>query len=257
MICDKNSAYTVHTVEKALELLEFIAESHSNPNIPVLAEKVGLSRNKTFRILSTLCDKGLIERESGGGGYQLGLSSLELAQKLLRNANIINYAHPVMEGLARKHDEAVYVTVLKGEEVVFLDMVDCEHQIKAAPLVGKRFPFFTNSAGKVMKALESRDLLEKFFRKRGRKEELPDIEIFASELNDIRRRGVAVDSGGLGDGIISIAVAIRDYAGKVVGALTLLGPSFRLLAERLDNEIIPSMIEEAESLSEKFGYARG
>jgi DNA-binding IclR family transcriptional regulator len=53
-----------------------------------------------------------------------------------------------------------------------------------------------------------------------------------------------------------VAVAIRDYAGKVVGALTMLAPSFRMLQERLEQEIVPSMREGAEILSMKFGYAK-
>jgi len=98
--------------------------------------------------------------------------------------------------------------------------------------------------------------LEKLFRKRSRKNGFPDLTLLESELEEIRIRGVAVDSGGLGEGIISVAVAVRDYAGKVVGAITLIGPSFRMLAGRLENEIIPSLREGAELLSEKFGYAR-
>ena len=67
---------------------------------------------------------------------------------------------------------------------------------------------------------------------------------------------MAIDRGGLGEGIISVAVAVRDYAGKVVGAITVIGPSFRLLSDRLETEIIPSMLQEAEMLSMKFGYTR-
>jgi len=52
-----------------------------------------------------------------------------------------------------------------------------------------------------------------------------------------------------------VAVAVRDYAGKVVGAITMLGPSFRMFAERINEEIIPSMLQEAELLSKRFGYA--
>ena len=76
------------------------------------------------------------------------------------------------------------------------------------------------------------------------------------ELAEIRKKGVAVDFGGLGDGVCAVAVVIRDYAGKVVGALTLLAPSFRMLQERLEQEIIPSMLEGAEELSMKFGYMK-
>jgi DNA-binding IclR family transcriptional regulator len=59
----------------------------------------------------------------------------------------------------------------------------------------------------------------------------------------------------MAEGIITVAVAVRDYAGKAVGAITMLGPSFRMLTDRLEREIIPSMILEAGRLSEKFGYA--
>jgi DNA-binding IclR family transcriptional regulator len=172
------------------------------------------------------------------------------------NSSVVNYAHPVIEALARKHDEAVYMTVIKDDEVLFLDMVDCAQQIKATTLVGKKFPFFTTAAGKVMKALDSRDLLDKLFTKQGRKANSPDMEVLASELNEIRCKGVAVDSNGLGEGIISVAVVVRDYAGKVVGAITMLGPSFRMFTERLETEIIPSLLEGGEMLSEKFGFAR-
>jgi DNA-binding IclR family transcriptional regulator len=75
-------------------------------------------------------------------------------------------------------------------------------------------------------------------------------------LNEIRTTGVAVDTGSLGEGVISVAVAVRDYDGKVVGAITMLGPSVRMFTERLEDEIIPSLLEGAEMLSEKFGFAR-
>jgi DNA-binding IclR family transcriptional regulator len=255
MIPERSTIYTVQSVHKAFELLENLAESRDISSLAQLAEKVGLSRNKTFRLLSTLCETGLVERENITGSYRLGVSSVTLAQKLLTSSSVVNHAHPIMKELARKHDEAVYMTVIKDDKVLFVDMVDCDQQIKAASLVGKSYPFFTTAAGKAMKALDSRDLLEKLFTRGGRKEDLPDRESFESELNEIRTKGVAIDCGGLGEGVISVAVAVRDYAGKVVGAITMLGPSFRMFTERLENEIIPSLMEGAELLSEKFGYA--
>jgi len=253
---ERTTIYTVQNVSMALELLEALTEFPAGLPLQQLADIIGHNRNKTFRLLATLCEKGLVERDAANGNYRLGAYSLALAQKFLKNANVVNYAHPIMEELARKHHEAVYMTVIRDDTVLFVDMVDCEHQIKAAPLIGKQFPFFTNAAGKVMKALDSRDLLEKLYKKRGKKGTMPDLDRLESELEEIRAKGVAVDSGGLGEGIISVAVAVRDYAGKVVGAITLIGPSFRMLTGRLENEIIPSLLEGAELLSGKFGYVR-
>lgn len=252
---DKDS-YAVSTVEKALDLLEILTEEPGDATLPYLADRLEASRNKTFRLLATLEKRGLVEREEWSGSYRLGIPAVELAQRFLRSASLIRHAHPVMEGLARKHDEAVYMTVLRGDEVLFLDMVDCDRQVKAASFVGKRFPFFTNASGKAIKALQSRELPWKQGKRQKNGNAAPDLVELEMELNTIREKGVAIDSEGLGEGVISVAVAVRDYAGKVVGALTMLGPSFRMVASRLENEIIPSLVEGAEILSMKFGYAR-
>ena len=244
--------YSVQAVVKAIELLEALAQDVDSPTVPVLANKLSLSRNKTFRLLATLEEKGLVERNDDNGTFQLGVQSFEMAQNILKCANLIKMAHPVMEELARKLDEAVYITVVNNDEVLFLDMVDCLQQVKAVDMVGKRFPFFSNAAGKVIKSLSSTDFLSRGKRRR----DIPDLEALEKELQEIRKRGFAVDFNGLGDGLCAVAVAIRDYAGKVVCSLTVLAPSFRMLQERLDKEVIPSMLEGAEALSSKFGYTR-
>jgi DNA-binding IclR family transcriptional regulator len=256
MNSDKSSVYTVHSVTKAFELLEIISEQQEQADLPFLAAKVDMTRNKTYRFLATLVEKGLIERDSSTGYYQLGMASISLAQKMLKHSSMINLAHPIMEELAKRHDEAVYMTVIRGDEVLFLDMVDCEQQIKATTFVGEKFPFFTNAAGKVIKALEARDLPEWLSQKRRSRSKLvPDPEKLASELMEIRTNGgVAVDNGGLGEGISSVAVAVKDYAGKVIGAITLLAPSFRMVQERIEREIIPSLVVSAALISAKFGY---
>jgi DNA-binding IclR family transcriptional regulator len=248
--------YSVQSVLKAFDLLEALAAEDSNATIPLLSKKLDLSRNKVFRLLATIEDKGFIERDEATGVYRLGLHSFEMAQHILKSASLIRLSHPVMEELARKHDEAVYITVMNNDEVLFLDMVDSFQQIKAIDMVGQRFPFFTNAAGKAIKAMSSPDLIDRMSKRRGAKSGIPDLKQLERELREIRKNGVAIDFGGLGEDICAVAVAIRDYAGKVVGALTMLAPSFRMLQERLEKEIVPSMLEGAETLSMKFGYAK-
>lgn len=250
------STYAIQNVEKALDLLEVLTDDNSPTTLSYLARKLNLSRNRAFRLISTLESKGMVEKEEQSGIYRLGLSTVEFAQRCLASVNLLRLAHPILETLARKHDEAFYLAVIKEDEVIFLDMADCDRQVKAAPFVGKRLPFFTNAAGKVIRAMDSQDLLERFFHKRRSRASLPDYQSLKTELNEIRSKGFAIDTSGLGEGVVSIAVAVRDYAGKVIGALTVLGPSFRLLGERLEDEIIPSLLEGAEILSGKFGYAR-
>lgn len=246
--------YIVKTVSYAVKILETLAENSAGLNVLDFAAMLNLSRNKMFRMLTTLCETGLVEHDKRSGLYRLGVCSVVLGQKFLKNSNVVNFAHPIIEQLARKHGEAVYMSVIRDNDVLFLDMVDCDQNIKTAPILGRRFPFFTNAAGKVLKAIESRDVLDRLFNRRGpKKAGAPNLKQLATELEEIRTKGVAVDRNGLGEGIISVAVAVKDYAGKVVCAITLIGPSVRMITERLENEIIPSLKESADILSGRFG----
>lgn len=248
----EKAQYSVQAVVKAIDLLEALAQDGAHPTVQVLSAKLSLSRNKTFRLLATLEDKGLIERSEDNGAYRLGLQAFEMAQHILKSASLIRLAHPIMEELARKLDEAIYITVMSNDEVLFLDMVDSFQQVKAVDIVGKRFPFFTNAAGKVIRSVSSLDL----FGRAGKKRNIPNPKELEIELSEIRKKGVAVDFNGVGEGVCAVAVVIRDYAGKVVGALTMLAPSFRMLQERLEQVVIPCMLEGGEQLSMKFGYSR-
>ena len=252
----KKGVYTIQTVHNAFDVLDFLAEDRTDATLQTIALKLDLTQNKTFRLLETLCERGLLDHNRHTGSYGIGINSFTFAQRLVGNSSIISITHPVIEHLARKHDEAVYMTVIKGDDVLFLDMADCHQQIKAMSLIGKTFPYFTNAAGKVMKALESAEVIEWLReKKRGTNRNIVDPESLASELVEIRSNGgFAVDSDGLGEGLISVAVAVKDYAGHVIGAITMLAPSFRLLKDRVEREIIPSLLEGAAIASKRFGY---
>jgi IclR family transcriptional regulator, KDG regulon repressor len=266
-------------LQKAVELLEILASGQEGKSKSALARKAGISWYKASQLLAVLEKKGLLECAVKSGKYDMSRAQ-RLVQMLIDNARnlkfagaimrsilpeqnddlhvtILKDAHPVLEALARQHNEAIYMAILNGDEVLFLDMVDTMQQERAEPVVGRRFPFFSNAAGKVMRAIDSWDLLERIGRKwRGSRGLYPDLAALKAELEQIREKGFAIDCSGMGDGVITVAVAVKDYAGKVVGALMLMGPSFRLIGDRLEEEIIPSLRLSAEMISMKFGYAR-
>ena len=246
---------SLSVIDKALDVLELVSLSTEQQTVTTLACQLSMGQGKAAAMLDRLTKRGYLEQNKEDGSYQIGVRGIRLSQVINNNLAILKYARPIMQNLEKEHDEAIYVAVLKETEVIFLDMVDSERPVKAPALVGRSFPFFSNAAGKVMMACEPRDYLQRYLKKIVRKLPVVDLEGFQNELMSIRDRGVAVDNGGLGDQITSVAVAIRDYAGKVIGALTLIGPTTRMLGERLEREIIPSMVESTLLLSSRFGYA--
>jgi DNA-binding IclR family transcriptional regulator len=252
------ASYRIMNIEKALAIVEMLSEiDNENKTLAYIEERIGVTRNKAFRIVCTLVSLGIVEKDEIRGTYHLGMGAFEFAQKLLRPASVINQVHPIIEGLARKHQEAVYLTVLQDRDVLFVDMADCEQNVRTVPFIGKRYPILSTAAGKVMAAMgSSTEQISKWLNLRRKKPSENSLFEVETELAKIRQNGVAVDEDSLGDGVISVSVPFRDYGGKVLGAITLLGPSFRLLTDRLENEIVPSLLEGAEMLSMKFGYAR-
>ena len=274
----KRNRVTQQKLEKAVELLEVLADEEQECSLSALAKRIGESRYKTMRLLESLQNKGVVQCAVESGRYNRSCAEL-LSRRLQKKAgrfrharvmesflrrshetgcpSLVSEARPVLESLARQHNEAMYLTVLKGDEVLFVDMVDRQGEMKAEPLLGMCYPFFSNAAGKAMRSIDSWDLLEKIGKRWRRGQPgFPDLAIFKGELELIREQGVAVDCGGLGEGIVTVAVAVRDYAGKVVGAVAMLGPSFRMIGARLEQEIIPSLRVGGELLSTKFGYVR-
>ena len=127
MLTAKIGNSSIQAVQKTFEVLEILSEQTSSVPLNILADHLQLSRNKVYRVLSTMCQQGIIERDSVSGKYSLGVGAFALAQKMIKRTSMIQFAHPVLEKLAHDHDEAVYYTVLQGEEVVFVDMVDSGH----------------------------------------------------------------------------------------------------------------------------------
>lgn len=244
--------HRTESVEHVIAILEMLTEDSPVHTAATVAGRLGISRNRAFRLLATLEARELVERDEHGA-FSLGVAAAGLARRLLDKVSIIGHARPVLEELARRHGESVYLSVLKDDDVIFLDVADCVRDERAGSLVGKRFPSLATSAGKAIRALQSRDLLEKLLGDRRRRPRPVDLEAILAELEIIKQNGVAVD---VREGTSSVATAVRDYAGKVVCALTVLGPSVRMLGCRIEQEIAPSLVEGAEELSLKFGYAK-
>lgn len=248
--------HRLDTAGNSIAIMELFTKNALGLTEAQIASELGIKRSMAFSLISSLENCGFIERTEQGSYHPDLLAVAVALGRLLSKMGILTHARPILDELARKHGEAVYLAVLRDDEVIYLDIADYAQHEKAASFIGKRCPSLSSAAGKAIRALQSRDLLAKLFYGRRKQEKAHDQEILFAELDAIKSSGVAVDMGVLEEGLSSVATVVRDYAGKVVCALMVVGPSFRMVAGRIENEIIPSLVEGAELLSMKFGYAK-
>ena len=76
------------------------------------------------------------------------------------------------------------------------------------------------------------------------------------ELDDVRRRGYALSFAERTPGIHTVAAAIFDHSGSVVGCLSLSGPELRMSKERMQS-VAPRVRDAAWTISEMLGARDG
>jgi len=227
--------YSIGAVETALELLEAFCEEEGELCITHLAQRLGLTKSRVFRLLATFEQKGYVKRSTALGKYNIGISAFETSSKLLTRMDLLGKAKPVMEELVRECSESVYLSVPSGSEILLLEMVNTNQQVQAIPLVGRRYPCKDVAAGKVIFAHSARG------------------KALTGEWARIRDQGISLDQGKLADGITSIATPIFDKQNQVIGSLCLVGPSYRLDEEGV-RQAHSSCLKRATSLvSAKLG----
>jgi len=232
----EKASYSIQSVELALSLLEILGEEGDELRIARLSERLDLDRGRVFRLLATFEQRGYVERIGTSGRYRLGLPVFEMGQRLLQRMSLLRKAKPVMEQLARQCDEAVYLAIPHGAEILLLDMVDTTQKVGTVSLVGQRYPLAVTAAGRVV--LDGRAFGGSM------------VQRCAGAGREAR------DLGALGEGIASLAVPLFGEEGEVQASLCLVGPEFRFDEQRLSLDLLPLLQEAAIVISSRLGYLR-
>lgn len=240
---EKNS-YSVKAVENALLVLEAIGEVNGEIGITHLSEILSMDKSNVFRLMSTFESRGYVEKNEESGKYRLGLSAYEMGQKFLSHMSLLAKAKPVMEGLARECNEAVYCEVPRDNEVLMLDMVNSTHVVITAPLVGKSYPLCRAAAGKAIWAFRT-PLAGK------NPQEVSPAQL--AELEAIRKLGASVEFGGFGEGTASLAPPFFSAQKKVLGSLCIVVPDFRVNRERIAGELLARLKGACATVSSRLG----
>jgi len=232
----------IQSVDNALIVLEAICEEGDEIRVSHLSKRLGMNKTSLFRYLATFENRGYLEKSEDSRKYRLGLAAFEIGQKLLSHMGLLREAKPAIARLARDCNEAVYLTVPRGQETLMFDQVDTTQQVKIISLVGNRYPLAATSAGVVILANSE---AHRVYCEGG---------IPQARLTEVLEQGYAIDRGSFGEGIASLAVPLLDGHGRVPASLCMIGPEFRLTRKKIDQDLLPGLIETGRIISSKLGH---
>ncbi len=218
-------------VDRASALLIHILEASTPPILSQLSRGHEIPKSTTSRILSALERADLVRRDRDGA-FIAGDVLTQFARLQNRDSVLVVRMRSVLEKLALSTGETANLAIASNGEMRLIDQVDSHYLLGATNWVGKRIPYHASALGKVFLAYGAATIPS------GKLERLTSKTITTRprlliELEGVRKKGYATTSNELEEGLIAVAAPIREDDGRVVGAISISGPSARLTARDL------------------------
>lgn len=246
---------TIHSVAKAIHLLDLLTEAAQPISLTELYQKTGWPKSTIHGLLSTMRESGLIE-QTANGKYWLGIRLFEYGCAVSNAWDIGAIARPYMQTLCETLGESIFLSVLDRGSVVTLAEEESRASLRVVSEVGARLPLHCTSQGKLFLAFstqaEARRILTYAPLQFHTPRTLLTYEQFLPELARIRNQGYAVENEEYKLGLQSISAPIRTASGEVRYALGCIG-----LARGYHTDVADTahtLCEAALAISRQIGY---
>lgn len=241
------------TAAQVLEILLLFNQSRGELSAEEIGDKIGASRSTTYRYLRTLLEKGFLEKRPSGK-YFLGDSFLSLGRVAHRNNDLAQVALPVMEQLVEMTHETVLLSRKSGRYSVCIERVEGPSAVRITFEKGAIQPLHAGASSKILLAYASKEEQERYLAQpleAFTDSTQIDPEKLRRELDEIRRDGYCLTDGEVDFGAVAISVPIMNQQNRMVAALSLAGPVFRM-DESTCMRYLPSLKESAHRIEKEY-----
>lgn len=216
-------------VTRAATLLGVLAENAGEPAGPSeLARRLGIPKSSVANICAALADAGFVRRI--GTGFALGRRLAELGGAYLATVDQVQEFYEASAQLPNRSDETVQFAVLDGLDVTYLARHDGRQQIRLTSGIGGRLPAVSTATGKAaLASLDDRELDRRLAGLTTLPTFTPNshetIAELMADLQEVRRRGYAIDDEENVEGVVCYGVVIpsrQPGEGPYAASITLL-----------------------------------
>ncbi|NSL50575.1 IclR family transcriptional regulator [Calidifontibacillus erzurumensis] len=246
------------SVKNALLILRSFTMEEPEKKISEIASTLGLNKSTVSRTMATLASEGFVYKDPETKKYRLGMTILSLSGIIQNNMDIFRESQPVLNKLVRDIDETAHIAILDNTDVIYILKIDCNHYVRALTHVGRKNPVHCTSSGKVLLAYSDESTIQNVIDsglKMYTNKTIIEPAHFKEHLKKIKKDGFAYSLGEFNEGVNSVAAPIFDYTGKVIAALTVVGPMQRITEEKI-RPLAKKVIESSMEISERMGYWR-
>ncbi|RDJ00826.1 transcriptional regulator [Rhizobium phaseoli] len=229
----------IQSIERAYLILVIIAREGGAAKLKHISEKAKLTKSTTHNILKTFASLGLVKRGICDTQYHLGAGIQNISRATGDDNALKGFLRPTLQRIAEKSKETVYLAVLNGDEVSYLDAIESTQMLSRSRPIGGREPVSRSAIGQIFLAF----VPGLFDRVKANPNESITKEI-QEQVTKVANIGYSVALDAIHPDVNCVAVPWRQR-GEVRAAIGLSGPSARLASKALTSHAI-MMIREVE-----------
>lgn len=245
----------MQTVDKAVELLGFFSERQPEWGLSELARAAGFDKASTRRLLLALIKHDYIEQNPATKAYRLGTGVLRLARVRETSMPLDAITAPLLEELVAATGESAHFSLLAGERISTVGMVESPRSSRINFVLGEEGPLHATSSGIVCLAFSPDDYINGVLKRdltAYTEHTVTSKTRFREVLREVRERGYHINNEQYELDVCSIAAPVFNEIRKPVGALAVAAPSSRF-SKAEQQHILEAVINAAESASQSLG----
>lgn len=255
----KNIDYTVPAVDRAIQVIEILANTDRGISLAELARQLDVPKSSLFRILVTLEEKGILRQDRERKLFRLGMKLLDWGNAALERIDLKTVAHPHLLKIANETKESFYLAILDELEVILIDRADSPEIWRMVARLGQRSPIHATATGQVLISDLGSEALDKILSrielKKYTTKTLTSVSRLKARLGEVRQTGYAIADKEYKPDLCAIAVPIFDHRSRIVASLMTALPSDRAAKEKNTiSNLVDVLKREANVLSRELGF---
>jgi len=240
------------SLARGLAVIQAFSQRQRELTVSQISVKTGFSRAAVRRCLYTLGKLGFAASDDSRHFY-LRPRVLALGHSYISSMPLAAMAQPILENVSHILHESCSIATLDRTEIIYIARANVTRIMSIDLGVGSRLPAFCTSMGRVLMAELSAEKLDDFLArvefKRYTERTLVNAEKLRQVLRLVQRNGYCIVDQELESGLRSLAVPIRDSAGRVVAALNVGAHAQRVSIQNLQLRFLPQLKGAAQELS--------
>ncbi len=227
----------VQSVDRALLLIETLAEDDDGYRLTDLAIRTGLSPSTIHRLLTTLEKRRFVQFDREQSTWHVGAQSFAVGATFARRRNFVTQAMPFLRKLRDETRETANLAAVDEGAMVILTRIESREIMRSVTKIGGRVPMVASGLGKALLSTYSEEDVFAIIRREGMPKLTSKSIVRAGELckslHDIRERGYSVDDEEAQVGLRCVSAVVYDDRSEPLAAISVSGKASRVPDDRL------------------------